>query len=170
MKKLALVMLLVLLGPFTIIPSFADNSYFNSTLSDLSGFSKNKKSISVFFPFFFIIAVTLFMIYGLKNRDDKTASIFMIASAVLCIVLSLMFVSPLEFTSTTNVSQITVEQNQLVDSIVNSTSVIKTTNELVIIPNDKQFRFILSSFFDVFALLNGLLTIMIVTRWSKETK
>lgn len=158
-------MIFLILIPALVLPSFADNSYLNSTISSLKPFNSQTKSVSVFYPIFFFIVLAVFMVYALKNREDKVASFFTIGAMILCIVLTFMFFSPIQYTFSSNVSQITVEQNQLVNSLVNSTSVIKTSNESIIIPNDQQFRFIIANFFSVMALLNGLLTILIITKW-----
>lgn len=157
----------LLLIPGIVLPAFADTTYFNSTLAELKPFQTSQKSVSVFYPIFFLIAVFFFTSYGLKNRNDQLGMIFTIASAVMCILLSFIFISPYDFTFTTNLRQVTVEQNHLINTIVNSTSVIDNSNEAVIIPHDKTFSLILSSIFTVFALLNGLLSILILTKWSK---
>lgn len=156
----------LILIPVLVLPSFADNSYLNSTITSLKPFTASVKSVPIFYPIFFLIAILLLTCYGLKNRADKIGMIGTIASAVMCVLLSLFFISPYDFTFTSNISQVTVEQSQLSGGLVNSTSIVKTSNEAVIIPHDKQFSLVLSSFFTVFGLLNGLLTILILTKWS----
>lgn len=148
---------------------FAVSPWLNSTITDLGNFTAEKKSISFFYPVFFGIAIALFMTYALIKREDKIAAIFSLAACVLCVVMSLMFLAPIDYTYQVSETRITAEQSQLTPTqIVNNTSVVKDDFNTIMIPNDKQFRFIISSFFSLFSLLNGLLTVLIFTKWGNN--
>lgn len=154
--------------PMFLHAVYADTAYLNTTITNLNGFTKNTvKSYSVFYPLFFIIILAIFMGYGLVNREDKIAAVFTIAAMILSMLLTFMFLAPVDYTFTYTDTKITAEQSQLSGGLVNNTSVVKNVIDAQVIPHDTQFRLYASIFFSTFSLLNGLLTILIFTKWGK---
>lgn len=163
----SLIFSLILL-PMVLNSVYADTQYLNTTITNLNGFTKDTtKSYPVFYPIFFIILTGIFMGIGIMKRDDKVAAVFTIAAMVLSMLLTFMFLAPVDYTFTYTDTKITAEQSQISGGIVNNTSVVKNVIDSQVIPHDTQFRLYTSMFFSTFSLLNGLLTIMIFTKWGK---
>lgn len=154
--------------PMFLNAVYADNTYLNTTITNLNSFTNNTtKSYSVFYPIFFIILLGIFMGYGLIHREDKVAAVFTIAAMILSMLLTFMFLAPVDYTFSYTDTKITAEQSQLSGGTVNNTSVVKNVINAQVIPHDTQFRLYSSIFFSTFSLLNGLLTILIFTKWGK---
>lgn len=163
----SLIFSLILL-PMVLNSVYADTQYLNTTITNLNGFTKETtKSFSVFYPIFFIILTGIFMGIGLFKRDDKIAAVFTIAAMVLSMLLTFMFLAQVDYTFTYTDTKITAEQSQISGGLVNNTSVVKNVINANVIPHGTEFRLYTSMFFSTFALLNGLLTIMIFTKWGK---
>jgi len=158
--------LLIPLVAFAFIPlAFAQNTplidqYFSNLF-----YLFDDESISIFYPLTLMLLTLLFTSYALSHRTDVLSSIFSIGAVPLCIILSLMFISPASFDLTTNtfdVEIITDIDNNVFTDIKNHTA---TTQ---IITNEPQFRFIFSNLFSLFAIFNGLMSVLIITKFSKE--
>ena len=140
-----------------------------STISDyqdnLSVFFGFPNNINIFFPIFFIVIVFVFMAYVVSHRHDSLSAVFSLASFVILLVLSFMFISPAEFDTVS----ITTTTEVISDPSNNVFTSVKTTeNRQVVIPNDTQFRFILSSLFSLFSIFAAMTTIMVFTMWRPE--
>lgn len=154
--------IIVFLSMFSFIPlAFAqETATIDNYFSNLNYLFGDSTSINVFFPISLMLVAIIFTSYALTHQTDRLSSVFSIGAVPICIILSLMFISPASFDYTTN--NITVEvisdpENNVFTDIKNSTTIIE------VIPNDQQFRIIFSSFFLLFALFNGFLTILIMT-------
>lgn len=158
MLKLTLFSLVVL----SLIPvAFAQSTeIIDEYFANLNYFFGSETTVNAFFPLALIMAVIMFTSYALHNRTDPLSSVFSIGAVPLCIILSLMFISPITFNS--EISMTTVE---VIVDIENNTFTdnLQTTYDIPIIPNDQQFRFIFSSFFSLFAIFNGLLSVLIIS-------
>ena len=153
---------LVFLFAFSLIPFVyaQETATIDSYFSNLNYLFGETESINIFFPISLMLLVIIFTSYSLTHQTDRLSSVFSIGAVPICIILSLMFISPVSFdytTSTLSVEIISDSNNNVTSSVLNSTQTIP------IIPNDQQFRYIYSSFFLVFALFNGFLTILIMT-------
>ena len=158
----------LLLLPMILNSVYADTAYLNTTITNLTPFTKETtKSYSVFYPIFFIILTAIFMGIGIAKRDDKVAAVFTIAAMILSMLLTFMMLAPVDYIFTYTDTKITAEQSQLSGGIVNNTSIVRNVIDAQVIPHDTQFRLYTSMFFSTFSLLNGLLTIMIYAKWGK---
>ena len=154
--------LIIPLVLFSFMPlAFAQNTTAIDTyFSNLNYIFGDTNSVNVFFPISLILLVIVFTGYGLTHQTDRLSSVFTIGAVPVCIILSLMFIAPVSFDFTTNnitVNVISDPEDNVFTDIKNS------TNTIQVIPDDQQFRLIFSSFFLLFAIFNGFLTILIMT-------
>lgn len=151
---------LVVIG-FTMIDVFAqETATIDAYLTNLDYLFDKTDTVNFIFPLVLMISAVGFTTYALKNKEEQLYSIFSIGAFVVCVVLSLMFISPVVFDLSINVTDVNVIIDPS-DEVFTETS--KTTYDIPIIPNDRDFRFIFSLFFSLFALFNALISILIIT-------
>lgn len=166
-----LILLFSIITPYL----FIGNAYgqnitgFNQSLAQLDPYLEHDETVNIFFPIFLMVTLCMFMILAFRMMMQQWAFIFSLGATILCIVLSLMFLSPLEFDFNTINTVITIEEvNWLTGETTTNYQLVKTSNQNIIIPNDHQFRMIMTEFFSVLSLFNGLFAILIVTNVFKK--
>lgn len=142
----------------------------NATINELDFFLDVPNSVNVFFPIFFLVAVFLFMLASFQYRDNQFAIVFSIAAAVLCVVLTLVFMAPVNFVYTTENTKITSEEIEWLgtNETTFNTSVVKDSTNVVLIGNGDTMRFIYTAIFSVLSIFNGLFAIYVLTGLGKR--
>lgn len=149
--------------PLFLIPNLAyaqDTTNIDTYLTNLGSIFTTQTTVSAFYPVLFMILVFVFFGYALTHMADPISMVFSIGASILCIVLSLMFIAPIDFSmdQTVTTTEVLSDPNDQV-----FTSVKTTDTKITIIPNEPQFRFILSAIFGLFALLCGMYSIMVMS-------
>lgn len=159
------IVLSIILFSFTPLAFAQNTTLIDSYFDNLNYIFGSSNTVNVFYPVVLIGSTLLFTSYALRNRTDAIASIFSMGAVPLCIIISLMFISPIVFDYTIHTQAVEITTD--IDNNV-FTTVTNSTVSIPVITNDHQFRFIFSSFFSLFAIFNGLLTILIITLYSKQ--
>ena len=153
-------LIVLFVGISLIAPAFAqETTPIDTYLTNLDYLFDSDSSINVFFLIILLIALVMFTYYALQNRDDNLSLVFALGAMVICFVLTLLFSSSVIIDlsmSVTNVNVILDPNN------ATFTETGKTTYEIPIITNDRQFRMILSMFFSLFGVFNALLSMLII--------
>ena len=172
MNKLSILVMVVFGSLISISTGYDHNTAYaqdaqalNQTSQSLDGFLKTPRTVGVFYPVFFMILLLLFMVCAFRLRFESYAFVFSIAATIMCILLGLIFLAPIDFVYTEKKTQTFAEQIQWIGNLTmtNNTSIVKTHSDSLMIPNDPSFKIIISSLFLVLTMFNGFYAIMILT-------
>lgn len=175
MNKLS-ILVMVVFGSLLISTGYDHNKAYaqsipeiqglNQTISSLDGFLHTPRTSGVFYPVFFMILLLFFMLCAFRLRFESYAFVFSVAATIMCILLGLIFLAPIDFVYTEKKTETVAEQIQWLNdiNITNNTSVLRTHTESLTIPNEPSFKLIISTLFLVLTLFNGFYAIMILTK------
>lgn len=119
-------------------------------------------SFPVFWIIFALIILAVFIGVMLRMREERESVFFSIGAVIMCVVITLMLTSPVDFDFQETETKVLIIEN---GTHVIQSEVTQTINRSIIIPADSEFRFVYTAFFTGLSLFLGLYTIFILTNF-----
>ena len=163
LRYLGVIAIISVIVMVTTNDAFAVNSTaINEAQAILEPELEIKNSFHVFWIIFFLIMLAVFMGVMFKMRENGETIFFSIGAVIVSVLITLMLTSPLDFDLQESEITVTItEQN----GIIIESQITNKINQTIVFPADSSWRFVLSSFFTVISIFNGLYSIFILTNF-----
>lgn len=154
---------LIMFGVFMVQEAFAINATaIDETQLELIDEITFDNSFPAFWLVFLLIVLAFFMLAMFKMREDRETVFFSIGALIVSLLITIMLTSPIPFDYQQSTGTIELIAN---DTQVIQATVTQTTNQIIIIPANDEFRLALSLLFTGLSLFNGLYSMYIITNF-----
>lgn len=143
----------------------ANTTALNQTMQTMEPFLVYPDSLNIFYPVFLLVMLCLFMAVGLRLRKEQFAVIFPIGSLILCLVLTFVFLAPVDFVYSSAHTKVTIEEITWAGTgnVTYNTMLEKDTSNVILISKSDQFRFTIAAVFGGLMIFNALFSILVLT-------